>query len=194
MVRPVLLRRRTDWTTENTARSCRVVASISLRSSKMIPVAYSRYAEWNSADIGRKRFVKRTFLWVVGTRFWPNIVSALTIPRLRLRPQRDCGGPVMTTFLAPLIKQMCICLSSGKCVLVISTWCWTWARGRSRTDGMGDGVPPHSLIESYRVLGASEARGYVCWERQPIQKRMVRVSDVIPRNETQSMQMRSRLQ
>jgi len=35
------------------------------------------------------------------------------------------------------------------------------------------------------MQGTSEVGGYVCWERQPIEKRMVRVSDVIGWNEDQ---------
>jgi len=65
----------------------------------------------------------------------------------------------MTTFTAPLIKQRWICLSSGKYVFVISTWCGARAIGRSRTDGMGDGVPPHSVFPTVRGPGGAP-RGY----------------------------------
>jgi len=50
---------------------------------------------------------------------------------------------------------------------------------------MGDGGPSPSLIESWRVLGGSEVRGYVCWEWKLIQRGVVRVSDVIGWNESQ---------
>ena len=62
-------------------RNCeiaRVKVHISLRSSKMIPVADSSQREWSGADIGGERFVKRTFLSIKRTRFWSNLVGALT--------------------------------------------------------------------------------------------------------------------